>query len=366
MKVLHIIDTIAKKNGGPSRSSQGLIQALNDVGTETYLLSCAVGDEPWLMDKAYFFAPEQPGLAHLKTYLTKVVQDLQPKLIHLHGIWRPENHIAVKVAQSFNIPYVFSPRGMLDPWALRQKWWKKMPAWWLYQYWDLRGACAFHATAELEASNIRKQGFKQPVIICQNGVAVPKELPEQQKKDGAPKTALFLSRLHPGKGLMRLAEAWAKVRPQGWRMRVVGFDGYGEKARVLARLHELNITDWVFEEPMDDIQKWHAFVDADLFIHPSNSENFGISIAEALYSGLPVITTKGAPWEELQTRQCGWWIDIGVEPLADALRDATELSDADRQTMGQRAHQLIVDKYTWPSIGKQMAEAYKNLLKDCD
>lgn len=364
MTVLHIIDTIAKKNGGPSRSSQGLIQALNGAGAEAYLLSCAVGDEPWLMNRARFLAPTEPGLSALKTFLIQTIQRLQPELIHLHGIWRPENHIAVKVAQSFKIPYLFSPRGMLDPWALRQKWWKKMPAWGLYQYWDLKGACAFHATADLEAGNIRKKGFKQPVIVCQNGVAVPETLPQRTPGAGTPKTALFLSRLHPGKGLMRLAEAWGRIRPQGWRMRVVGFDGYGEKARVTERLNELGISDWVFEEPMDDNRKWHAFVDADLFIHPSASENFGISIAEALFSGLPVITTKGAPWAELQTRDCGWWIDIGVEPLAEALREATALPDDVRQAMGQRGHRLIVDKYTWPSIGNQMAQAYKHLLKD--
>lgn len=364
MKVLHIIDTIAKKNGGPSRSSQGLIQALNHAGVAAHLLSCAVGDEPWLMDRNFFVAPSAPGLSALKAFLIQTIQQLQPDLIHLHGIWRPENHIAVSVARAFKIPYLFSPRGMLDPWALRQKWWKKVPAWWLYQYRDLKGACAFHATAELEAGNIRKKGFRQPVIICQNGVAVPEKLPARSSDAGTPKTALFLSRLHPGKGLMRLAEAWGRLRPQGWRMRVVGFDGYGEKARVTARLNELNIADWVFEEPMDDVKKWQAFADADLFIHPSASENFGISIAEALFSGLPVITTKGAPWEELETHRCGWWIDLGVDPLAEALKAATDSTLDVLQDMGQRGHRLIAEKYTWPSIGKKMAGAYENLLKD--
>jgi glycosyltransferase involved in cell wall biosynthesis len=95
---------------------------------------------------------------------------------------------------------------------------------------------------------------------------------------------------------------------------------------------------------------------------PSFTENFGVAAAEALACGVPVVTTKGAPWEEPRTRQCGWWIDIGVEPLAAALREATSLSDQERHEMGQRGRHLVEEKYSWPQIGRDMLSVYHWVL----
>ena len=370
MKVLHIIDTIAQKSGGPARSSQGLVAALNQAGIDAYLLSCSVGDEPWLMEISRFRVPSERGMKELIKKIQQTIEELHPELIHIHGIWRPESHVSTRIAKQCGIPYIVSPKGMLDPWALRQKWWKKIPAWVLYQRKDLSEAMAFHATSQQESCNIKKKGFKQEVIISPNGVAVSKVLPKRLNTVAKKKTALFLSRLHPGKGLMKLVETWGRIRPSGWQMRVVGFDGYGEKSRVMHRLEELHISDWIFEDPMNDRDKWQAFADADLFIHPSNSENFGISIAEALYAGLPVITTKGAPWEELETKKCGWWIDLPAEgsnpstwkELDDALLKAIHLSDDERREMGLRGRKLVEEQYTWDAVVKKMVEGYERVL----
>ncbi len=360
MRVVHIISDISRKSGGPARSSQGLVVALNQAGVDAWLVTCTCGEEPWVEGLTQFRAPTNPGWIAFWRFIKTTLQELKPDLVHIHNLWSPKLHLCVAVARSLKIPYVIAPRGTLEPWSLEQKKWKKRIGMWLYQKWDLKRAVALHATAESEANRFRALGFTQPIILSPNGVLVPDVLPEEQKSDEI-KTALFLSRLHPGKGLMTLAEAWGKVRPQGWRMRVVGFDNYGERPRVEKRLEELGITDWIFEGAMNDEEKWHAYRDANLFIHPSVSENFGISIAEALYAGLPVITTRGTPWKELETYRCGWWIDIGVEPLAEALKEAMGLSDEERQAMGSRGHQLIEEKYTWPAIGRKMAEAYREL-----
>ena len=364
MKVVHVISSISRHLGGPSRSVQGIVAALEGQGVESWLLSLAPSDMPWF-----------PGIRHsislnrkrkidfsLKNDLRKTLEELRPDLVHIHGFWLWEIHQTAQIARELSIPYVVAPRGMLSRWALHQKWWKKLPAWWLYQRHDLKKARAFHATSEMEAAAVRECGFKQPVLISPNGVLVPERLPER-KHVGKPHIALFLARLHPGKGLMSLAEAWGQIRPQGWKMRVVGFDGYGEKARLAVRLKELSIEDdWIFDDPMDDRVKWQAFVDADLFILPSVSENFGISIAEALYAGLPVITTKGTPWKELETEKCGWWVDLGVEPLEAAMRASMAMDDDERKAMGRRGHELIAKKYTWPSIGKHLKKDYHSII----
>ncbi len=362
MKVVHIISGISKASGGPSRSVQGIVFALNQAGVEAWLVTCAKGETPWFEGVTRFRMPEASGLKGLKAFFKETLQELQPDLVHFHGLWDPRMHVAVKVVQSLNIPYVFSPRGMLDPWAFAQKKWKKRIAWWLYQRWDLLKARAFHVTAKAEATHVRAFGFQQPIFVVPNGVFIPKELPNVAR-DTSSKTALFLSRLHPGKGLMTLAEAWGRVRPKGWQMRVVGFDGYGERARVEKRLAELGVTNWVFDAPLTDDEKWGAFTSADIFIHPSVSENFGISIAEALYARLPVITTKGCPWEDLVKERCGWWIDTTIDALADAIKEATDLSDVVRAEMGVRATALIKRKYTWQSIGEKMKEYYEGEVK---
>ena len=283
-------------------------------------------------------------------------------LVHLHGLWNLGLHKVVNVARRCKVPYVFSPRGMLDPWALSIKKWKKRLGMILYQSGDLRHAAAFHATAHAEACHIRKAGFDQKCIVAPNAVELPVTMPERNV-DCREKTALFLSRLHPGKGLLTLAEAWARVRPMGWRLKVVGPDSYGHKNAVVARLRQLGIVgEWEFVGALDDVSKWVAYRSADLLVHPSVSENFGITIAEGLAAELPVITTKGTPWQELEERKCGWWIDIGVEPLAAALKKAMSLSDAERHEMGVHGRALVEEKYTWDAVVNSLIVGYKSLL----
>jgi glycosyltransferase involved in cell wall biosynthesis len=113
---------------------------------------------------------------------------------------------------------------------------------------------------------------------------------------------------------------------------------------------------------VDGQQKWELYRRADLFILPSHSENFGMVVAEALACGLPVITTKGTPWEALTQHRCGWWVDVGVEPLADALRAAMALDDAERCEMGSRGRRLVEHEYTWSIVAKQMVSVYRWVL----
>ena len=384
MKVLHVIEGISPNAGGPTRSVKGLTTALAQQGVTVALFAHSPLHD-WLNAAPVLF---QKGTVSDRSRtlreLIAMIQDFHPDIIHLHGLWT--NHGDVRIALKLKIPIVLSPRGMLDPWALSVKKWKKRLAMALYQRRDLRNVSAFHATAKLEAANIRAQGLTQPIIISPNGVDVP--IGNAFDKSGAlnleNRVAIFMGRLHPGKGLITLAEAWARIRPQGWIMRVVGPDGSGHKAEIIAKLEELGIsysdvkprtlidhtannmmrTSWEFVDIVDDKTKWIEYAAADFLVHPSVSENFGITIAEGLAAGLPVICTKGTPWGELEAAKCGKWIDIGVDPLVEALKAMMSMTDGDRRQMGERGRRLVEEKYMWAAVVKPLLLGYKKVLED--
>lgn len=376
MRALHIIQSISRSKGGPSRSVQGLVAGLNSAGVDAWLLTLQMCERPWVEGVSHFVCGEP---------LENSLLQIKPQIVHLHGIWDLELHRCVEICRRWNIPYVIAPRGMLEPWSLQQNWLKKRIARWLYQDRDLKCAAALHATAESEADQFRKLGFKNPVIISPNGVNVPKCL-EPRNTPNTQKRILFVSRMHPKKGVLELVEAWNRLKLTthnsqltNWICELVyTINGDFEReyeSKVKACVNELGLQDqFIFTGPLNDDEKWKAYARADLFLLPTYSENFGIVVAEALWAGVPVITTKGTPWYGLEgytdsqlkainsKRKCGWWIDIGIDPLAVALDSAMKLSDAERHEMGSRGRKLVEEKYTWDAVVKVMVKGYEEIL----
>ena len=364
-KVLQVIGVISRDSGGPSRSVQGLVAGLNAVGVEAWLMTLSHGDEPWIDGVTQFVNGGE---------FDEVVQRVEPDIVHLHGIWSIALHRCAVACRRLRIKYIVAPRGMLEPWSLRQKWLKKRIARWLYQDKDLKCAAALHATAESEAEQFRKLGFKNPIIVSPNGVNVPKCVLAAKDAKGA-KRVLFVSRMHPKKGVMELVEAWNTIKHQTWMCELVyTVNGDFEReyeAKVKARVKELGIEDqFIFTGALNDDEKWKAYARADLFVLPTYSENFGIVVAEALWAGVPVITTKGTPWQELETWKCGKWIDLpeeGSNPsdwptLVSALEGMMVMSDDERREMGERGRRLVEEKYTWDAVVKAMVKGYEEVL----
>lgn len=394
MRVLHIISSISRQGGGPSRSSQGLVAGLCAAGIDAWLMTLQNGELPWIdgVDKFINGGKFEDALVRVK-----------PDLVHVHGIWQYELHRCAVICLQRGIPYVIAPRGMLEPWSLKTKWLKKRIARWLYQNRDLRMAAALHATAESEAGQFRRLGFENPVIISPNGVNVPEDdkpivwgveamvrcRASNCSAESTPRSALrspeegkrvlFVSRMHPKKGVLELVEAWAKVRHQGWQCELVytlnGDEERAYEAEVKKRIVALGLSyadrqnvvsmttaDFILTGSLNDREKWSAYARADLFVLPTYSENFGIVVAEALWAGAPVITTKGTPWAELVARKCGWWIDIGVAPLVVALREAMLLTNEERAAMGERGRKLVEEKYTWKAVCAAMIEGYRKIV----
>ena len=299
---------------------------------------------------------------YFKRTLMNLCRNEGIQILHDHSLWNPSNHAAATIARRLNIPLIIQPRGTLEPYCLAHRSWKKKAAWALYQNRNLKTASAFVASAEQEAKFIYDLGFRQPIAISPNSIELP-ELGAKTPQNRAVRHALFLSRIHPVKGLLNLVAAWDQVRPNGWKMIVAGPDEENHRAQIERAIKNAKLgQDFEFVGPVAGSAKETLFRNADLFILPTFSENFGIVVAEALSYGLPVITTKGAPWAALLTNRCGWWVDPNAESIAEALREATSISYQDRHDMGRRGRQLVESEFSWQKIGFETLALYKWIL----
>jgi glycosyltransferase involved in cell wall biosynthesis len=252
---------------------------------------------------------------------------------------------------------------MLEPWALNYKKWKKKIAWHFYQGHSIRTAMALHATAESEAIQFRKLGFNQPIFLVSNGVGFPGNVTHNSEVSATDRTAIFIGRIHPIKGLPLLMKAWARVQPAGWRMRVIGPDDGNHRGDLQRQARALGISKmWTFEHAMDGVEKWTSLQSADLFILPTHGENFGISVAEAMICGLPVITTHAAPWRVLAENECGWWVPGDVDGIANALAEATSSSREELEAIGARAQSVAQERFSWQQLANEMLSCYDWLL----
>jgi glycosyltransferase involved in cell wall biosynthesis len=338
--------------------------ALAEAGAEVGL---------WASDQSAAVTPLLPARSSVQRIIGTEAEALgrfgQTDILHDNGIWMPHNHRLAVLAERHGIPRVVSTRGMLEPWALRHKRLKKNLAWWLYQRRDLKRARCHHTTAESEARNIQHLGLGVPVVAVPNGVDVPEERPSvlgsepEKAVQSGRRTALFLGRIYPVKGLPMLVEAWARVRPDGWLLRIAGPDEAGHQKQIERAVSAAGLGEVVsFTGPIGHRMKKSAFFDADLFVLPTHSESFGIVVAEALAHGLPVLTTTGAPWSTLPESGCGWWVDATVDGIAEGLRQATILDPETLQAMGAKGRALIIAKFGWKRVADLILSTYGAIL----
>ena len=305
--------------------------------------------------------------------------------VHFHGLWQRNFPALAKACRRENIPFVVSPHGMLEPWAWRQKRWKKWPYFHLIEKrWIANAACVL-ATAKPEADRLAKFFPHHRIESLPLGLTADKrpDYAAARAKLGwsADETVLlFLSRIHEKKGLDMLLSALAEsgadtpvsraienANPRtglsATRLVIVGPDeqpDYATRCRefISQNAARLPRTDWVGPVWGDD--RWLYFQGADLFCLPTHSENFGLAVLEACQVGTPALTTTGTPWADSLGGGRGF---IARPETADIRTQLAHFfsqprrTDADRNALADWAW----ENFDWPKLAPRYAALYAGL-----
>lgn len=389
MKIDHLTGSVTSQGGGIPIALYDLLGAQREAGGLPRLIGWddegnAVGDWPDSILQALRFR-RRWGLPSAEG-MRGIVREGQAQLLHLHGLWTD----ASRVTLGQPLPYVVSPHGMLDSWALQHSAIKKKVATAWFEGRNLRRAACIHALCQSEAESIRQFGLSNPIAIIPNGVGLPEEATTEPLKLDT-KTLLFLGRIHPKKGLANALEAWRRgkeARGRGkedWQFIIAGWDQGGHENELKKQCREAGLSvgnipleDFLSEGPKPESSKERPSVvfvgeafgnqkdkllrRADAFILPSFSEGLPMAILEAWSYGLPVLMTDHCNLPEGFDHQAAIRIDTESDSIAQGLSELMQMSVGQRSEMGERAQQLVEAKFTWPQVAAQLMEVYEWVL----
>lgn len=443
MKILHVVALIQASTGGPAVSVTRLASEQAKLGHEV-TLACL--DYPHLGPqvaasgvrvvsvRGNFFAVRGRGWCpRFRRVLMK--EAAKADIVHNHGLWMWPNAYAREAAVAAGNPLIISPRGMLEAWSLGRSKLRKAVAWRLFERKNLQSAAMFHATAESEAESMREaskrlrdQETKRPrdqettkevpIVVAPNGVDLP-DLARRPGREALEEKfpelkfrpwVVFMSRLHPKKGVDVLLRAWARqnVVHGAWSIEhgegegrrgerpkdqepersrtadspkangamlsrgqtkdlpvliLAGSDLIGYRREVEKMVRELGVQDSVvITGELQGEMKDALLANTEVFVLPSYSENFGIVVAEAMAWGRPVIASTGTPWQEVAEVGAGWWVEPEEEPLAKALAEAMGKSPEELEEVGSRGRALVAERYGWSVPALRLLAAYEDLL----
>lgn len=362
MKLIHVVPHISAEASGPSYSVPRLCQAIAAHGHEV-TLSCLAAERaiPGVRTEVYPSWPILRGFAVSHRHALALRKDSgQVDIVHNHSLWSMVNVAAGWVVPGQHAKLVTSPRGTLSEWAMGHSRRRKQLVW-PFQRRALLRADLLHATCEEEYADIRRLGLRAPVAIVPNGIDLPALQPRTASAGNDERTLLFLSRIHPIKGIELLLDAWVTLEshyPQ-WRLRIVGPGEPDYLAALQAQATRNGSRRVTFKGPLYGDDKAAAYRNADLFVLPTHSENFGMVVAEALAQECPAIVSHGAPWSGLDSEDCGWWIPNDVVSLRATLDAAMAQPPEVLHAMGARGRQWMQRDFSWEGVAGMMEAAYR-------
>ncbi len=355
--LLHLTDYLDPRGGGIASALLGLSSALEQP---LQLWACDPPDPADSPPCATFFPTRRLGPVIWSSGMTRALDEHQPGVVHLHGLWGPASRAVAGSKSAIEHPLVVSPHGMLDPWALQNSRWKKQLAW---RVWDgrvVRGASCLHALCLAEAESMRRLGLNQPIAVIPNGVTCPDTPPEREASTLF--QALFLGRIHPKKGIDALIEGWARWHETATvpaRLIVAGWDDGGHLDSLRNRARDLGCESSIhFPGPVFGGAKEKLLRESTLFLLPSLSEGLPMTILEAWAQALPVLMTEACHLPEGFDTGAALHIEPSAESIARALNQFTSLPPDRRTEIGLAGHALVKERFRWSTVAARFREVY--------
>lgn len=383
MKITHVISGLDPRYGGTVAALTGLVQALTQKGVENQIVATQKANERLDIakklqsigvDVRLISSTWTPLRWHWKTPGVLGNALKQSDLVHIHGIWEDIHHQAIGMAHCYDLPVLWSPHGMLDPWSLNHHKWRKKIYYTLRLRQDLKRADALALMSQDEAKLVSQ--LKLPLSLFSIPLGIwtkefeclpPRGSWRSRLGIGDAPIAVFLGRLHPIKGLDVLLDAMANCRTTNSHLWLVGPDEAGylhqikkwiDQKKLAHRVHCLG--------PQYGRDRLVALSEADFFVLPSRHENFGISVVEAMACGLPVLISDQVQIaDELRDQEVGSVLPLNSAAWAAELDRWFQDTHLCRQT-GQRAIQLAKQRYDWPVVIDRWIDCYRQLIDHRD
>lgn len=381
LKVLHVTPSLSRIGGGVTEAVWGMVRstasrgiqhsavAMRDAWTPADHANVPEGCDVRLFaqvgPRSVFFSPS------LGAHLKHAVRDYD--IVHVHSIRHWPGMMARRYAVIAGRPLMISLHGMLYPATLRRSRLRKALVHAAFENATLRAAECLHATSSQEADFIRLFGCRNPIATIPLGInplastqlSPPDE--DRQLVTRWPLLAnrrrlLFLGLLAPWKGLLRLLAAWSRLEQQfpNWQLAIAGPSVGDFETRLRAEVSRANLTRRVtFLGPMYGADKSMILRHSDVVVLPSDLENFGLVVAEALSAGVPVIASRTAPWDILEQHDCGWWIEPSVEALTNTLSFVLDQPPDALLQRGLRGKQVITTRFSWIAVGQELERVYR-------
>lgn len=369
MKIIHS-GTLDVKYGGPALSTYLTIKGLEKNNIDVALLMAPLGVTGQLLANDISIYYTNSILIKRFGYIphiNRTLHQFDADLFHVQGLWLYLGHAVAKYARNVKKPYIITLRGMLYPQALQSSSLLKKISLTLYQKYDLQHAACIQATCEEEMKFYRALGFTNPVAVIPNPIEITNIINRNISKKKNFKIG-YLGRIHPRKRIERLIYAMDALRDklQNAELVIIGSGDDAYEKFLKTEVKRLNLNNVIFTGFLTGNEKDNAITDLSLLAVPSDFENFGNIVTEALIRGVPVIASKGMPWQELETYQCGWWINNDQESINQTIGKAYDVGEDVRIEMGINGKQLMKDKYSIDVIGEKMMKLYEWVLGKTD
>lgn len=378
MNIGMIVASISRRGGGISEAARHLSRRLSQlpsVAVKIYGVEDTASevDLPlWDGLDVELFANVGASTFHYAPAIYQALNRGNPDILHTHAVWLFPSIACRRYCLNTDKPYVVSPHGSLDSWALENSKARKRLASWAYENRNLRSAACLHALSHAEAESMRAYGLRNPIAVLPNGVAIPSgdgdasPPPWVESVDTVQKVLLYLGRLHPKKGLMCALESWkgfhATAEGRSWRFVIAGWSQEGHEQHLLEQTRRLALEDVAFIGAQYGDSKASALRHASAFILPSKSEGLPVAVLEAWAHALPVLMTPECNIPEGYST--GSAIRIGPTPpaITRGLLQLASMSDSERKAMGQNGRDLVSRAYNWNSVAIGMADVYRWIL----